>query len=193
VFNRIFELRPHLCTRPIQIISEFQTQIQPQTPGRFSQASQSSAPIGRWVTKQTYVEYPFEHGEVDNYTLDGVSIYPVSTKTLVSFLTQLPERKENAQGFHHEVNGHYYWYFWNFYFYFTTFLKKIMYFLRHTFSLTAKSTTYILSGKWSNSRTYQENIPGHPYSLWSSGLTKHKCFVCKLMSECCSVLLAIRK
>jgi hypothetical protein len=49
-------------------------------------------------------------------------------------------------------------------FYFTTFLKTIMYFLLHTFS---------------NSSTYQEDIPGHPYCLWSGGLMKHKCFVCK--------------
>ena len=39
------------------------------------------------------------------YTLDGVSIHPVTTRILASFLTQLPERKETAQGFHHEVNG----------------------------------------------------------------------------------------
>jgi hypothetical protein len=37
--------------------------------------------------------------------LDGVSIHPVITKIQVSFLTQLPERKETAQEFHHEVNG----------------------------------------------------------------------------------------
>ena len=51
------------------------------------------------------IEYPFEHGEVINYTLDDVSIHPVTTKIQVSFLTQLPERKEIAQGFHHEANG----------------------------------------------------------------------------------------
>ena len=55
--------------------------------------------------KQPGIEYPFEHGEVINYTLDGVSIHPVITKIQVSFLTQLPERKENAQGFHPEANG----------------------------------------------------------------------------------------
>ena len=49
--------------------------------------------------------YPFEHGEVINYTLDGVSIHPVTTKIQTSFLTQLLERKETAQGFHHEANG----------------------------------------------------------------------------------------
>ena len=37
-------------------------------------------------------EYPFEHGEVINYTSDGVSIHPVTTKIQASFLTQLPER-----------------------------------------------------------------------------------------------------
>ena len=50
-------------------------------------------------------EYPFEHGEVINYTLADVSIHPVTTKIQASFLTQLPERKETAQGFHHVTNG----------------------------------------------------------------------------------------
>ena len=51
------------------------------------------------------LKYPFEHCEVINYTLDGVSIHPVTTKTQVSFLAQLPERKETAQRFHHDANG----------------------------------------------------------------------------------------
>jgi hypothetical protein len=51
------------------------------------------------------IEYPFEHGKVINYTLDGVSIHPVTTKIQASFLTQLPERKETVQGFHYEING----------------------------------------------------------------------------------------
>jgi hypothetical protein len=42
-----------------------------------------------------------EHVEVINYALDGVSIHPVTTKEQACFLTQLPERKETAQGFHH--------------------------------------------------------------------------------------------
>ena len=46
-----------------------------------------------------------EHGEVINYTLDGVSIHKVTAKIQVSFLTQLPERKETTQGFYHEANG----------------------------------------------------------------------------------------
>jgi hypothetical protein len=50
-------------------------------------------------------EYPFEHGEIIHYTLDGVSIHPVTTKTQASFLTQLPERKETTRGFHHEADG----------------------------------------------------------------------------------------
>ena len=37
--------------------------------------------------------------------MDGVSIHPVTTKIKASFLTQLPERKETSQGFHHEANG----------------------------------------------------------------------------------------
>ena len=39
------------------------------------------------------------------HTLDGVSIHPNTTKIQVSFLTQLPERKETTQGFHHYANG----------------------------------------------------------------------------------------
>ena len=41
-----------------------------------------------------------------NYTLDGVSIHPVTTKIKVSFVKQLLERKEAreaTQGFHHET------------------------------------------------------------------------------------------
>ena len=55
--------------------------------------------------KKADVECPFDHGEVINYTLDGVSIHPVTTKIQASFLTQLPERKETTQRFHHEANG----------------------------------------------------------------------------------------
>jgi hypothetical protein len=32
-------------------------------------------------------------------------IHPVITNIQVSFQTQLPERKETTQGFHHEANG----------------------------------------------------------------------------------------
>ena len=68
------------CKVP-QSSSEFQTQIRPQRPGRFSIALQRRAPIGRWVeVKKTDIEYPFEHGEVINYTLVGVSTHPVTTK-----------------------------------------------------------------------------------------------------------------
>jgi hypothetical protein len=64
------------------------------------------APIGRWVKiKKADIDYPFEHGEVINNTLDGISIHPFTTKIQTSFLTQLTGRKETAQGFHHEANG----------------------------------------------------------------------------------------
>ena len=46
-----------------------------------------------------------EHGEVIFDTLYGISIHPVTTNIQASFLTQLPERKETALGFHHEANG----------------------------------------------------------------------------------------
>ena len=108
VFNMIYEQLPHLCTTHIQLSilynkipqssSEFQTKIQPQRPGRFSNSSQRRAPVGGSVKiKKADIEYPFEHGEVFNCTLDGVSIQPVTTKIQVSFLSQLPERKEITQ------------------------------------------------------------------------------------------------
>ena len=64
-----------ICKVP-QSSSEFQTQIQPQRPGRFSNALQRRAPIGRWVKqKKADIENPFEDDEVINYTLHGVSKY----------------------------------------------------------------------------------------------------------------------
>ena len=53
--------------------------------------------------RNTNIEYPFEHGEVINDTLDAVSIHPVTTKIQTSLLTQFPGRKETAQGFHHDA------------------------------------------------------------------------------------------
>ena len=55
--------------------------------------------------KKADIKYPFESAKVINYTADGISIHPVTTKIHVSFLTQLPKRKETAQIFHHESNG----------------------------------------------------------------------------------------
>ena len=49
--------------------------------------------------------HPSEHGEVINYTLEGASIDPVTTKIQVSFLTQLTQRNDTAQRFHHDGNG----------------------------------------------------------------------------------------
>ena len=65
----------------------------------FFNASQRRPPFGRWVKAD--IENTFAHGEIINYTLDGLSIHPVTTKIQACFLTQLPERKETAQGFHH--------------------------------------------------------------------------------------------
>jgi hypothetical protein len=39
------------------------------------------------------------------YILDGALIHPVTTKIQASFLPQLQERKETAQGCHHKANG----------------------------------------------------------------------------------------
>ena len=49
--------------------------------------------------KKSDIEYLFEYGEVIN------SIHPVTTKIQASFLTQLPKRKKNNQGYYHEANG----------------------------------------------------------------------------------------
>jgi hypothetical protein len=51
------------------------------------------------------IEYSFDNGEIINYTLGGISIHPVITKIQVSFITQLPERKETAQVFHHKADS----------------------------------------------------------------------------------------
>ena len=55
------------------------------------------------VKKKSDIKYPFK--QVINYSLDGVSIHPVSTKIQASFLTQLLEKKETTQGFYHEAKG----------------------------------------------------------------------------------------
>ena len=55
--------------------------------------------------KKADIQQPFEHCVFINNTLDGILIHPVTTKIQASFLTQLPERKETAQGFHHEAIG----------------------------------------------------------------------------------------
>jgi hypothetical protein len=57
--------------------------------------------------KKADIEYPFEHGAVINYNLAGVSIHPVTTKIQTSFLTQLKERKETAQGLNHKSNDYF--------------------------------------------------------------------------------------
>jgi hypothetical protein len=78
---------------------EFQTQIQQQRPGRFSNASQRRAHIGRWVQiKKADIEYPFEHGEVINYPLDGVPIHPVTIKIQVSFTNPVAGEEGNRSG-----------------------------------------------------------------------------------------------
>jgi hypothetical protein len=111
VFNMIFVWLPHLCPPHIQLplrsfirAVNYQTQIERQRPGRFSNATQR-APIGRWVKIKKQTLNISEGGEVIHYTLDGVSIHPVVTKLQASFLTPLPARKETTQGFHHETIG----------------------------------------------------------------------------------------
>ena len=52
-------------------------------------------PIGRFL-KQT--EYPFEHGEVINYTLDGVSVHSVTTNIQMSDTGILPNSVAGEEG-----------------------------------------------------------------------------------------------
>jgi hypothetical protein len=115
VSNMIFAWLPRLCTPTHTIIckvhqssSEFQTQFQLQRPGRFSrEVFQCSE---RYSKRRRLL--------VENITLNMVKIFItlwmvyLYTKSLQryshysqSLLTQLPERKETAQGFHHEANG----------------------------------------------------------------------------------------
>ena len=46
--SSLYSTHTIICNIP-QLSSAFQTQIQPQRPGRFSNALQRRAPIGRWV------------------------------------------------------------------------------------------------------------------------------------------------
>jgi hypothetical protein len=112
VFNFIFYAYisvPHTYNYLVpQSSSEFPTPIQPKRPGRCSNDSQTRAPtvlVDGQKNNRADIEYPFEHGEVISYTLNGVSIHPVTTTIQVSFQTQLLERKESTQGFHSEAKG----------------------------------------------------------------------------------------
>ena len=55
--------------------------------------------------KGGFPNFAKKHGAVINCTLDGVSIHPVNARMQAPFQTQLPARKETAQGFPHEANG----------------------------------------------------------------------------------------
>ena len=77
IISSLYPTHTDNCKVP-QLNSDFQAQIQPKRTGRFSNASQRRAPIGTWVNIKTDIEYPFEHGEVTNYTLDCVSVHPVT-------------------------------------------------------------------------------------------------------------------
>ena len=101
-----FEWLPHRCTPHIQLSVRSPSTISTTHTREIFIFSQRRALTGRSVKiKKTDAEYSFQRGEFINYTLDDVSINPVTTKIQVSFLTQLPERKETTQGFHNEANG----------------------------------------------------------------------------------------
>jgi hypothetical protein len=69
---------------------------------RFNHKDQGGFPLPRkevhllvdGLKQKADMKYPFEHGEVINDTLDGVSIHPVTTNIQTPLLTQLSERKE---------------------------------------------------------------------------------------------------
>ena len=79
----IFEGLPHLCTPHIQLIVRSLSQA-----GNFKHRFNHKDQGGFLLVEKKDIEHPFEHGEVINYTLDGVSIDPVTTKIQASFLTQ---------------------------------------------------------------------------------------------------------
>ena len=55
--------------------------------------------------KKADIKYPFEHVEDIKLHFGWLSIHPVTKRIHAPFLTLFPERKEIAQGFHHEANG----------------------------------------------------------------------------------------
>ena len=68
--------------------------VQNQNIPKHASCLQKKGTYWQMDLKKAEIEYPFEHGEVVNI--------PVTTMIQASFLTQLPERKETAQGFHNE-------------------------------------------------------------------------------------------
>ena len=107
MFNMIFEWLPHICTPHIQLsLRSLSREV--NFKHRFHHKAHEDFPMtckeGHLLALKD-IQSLFEHGEVINYTLDGVSTDPVTTKMQASFLTWWPERKETAQGFHHEANG----------------------------------------------------------------------------------------
>ena len=67
---------------------------------------QRRAVIGRWVTtKNKTLNVSFKHGQVNNYAVDYILNHPDTLKIQSSFWTELQDRKEPAQGCHHESIG----------------------------------------------------------------------------------------
>ena len=53
------------------------------------------------------IEYLFKPDQVNNYAVDDVLTHPDTSKMQASFWTELQDRKETAQGCHHEAIGHF--------------------------------------------------------------------------------------
>ena len=101
VLNKIFEWLPHLCSPHKCPSVNFKHRFRHKTSLVFPM------PHKEWhLLEEADTEYPFWAWWINTViTLHGVSIHPVTTKLRAYFKSQLPERKETAQGFHHEANG----------------------------------------------------------------------------------------
>ena len=76
----IFELTPHLLSvRSISRAVNIKHRFNNKEQGGFRMPRKEGHLLVDGLTNKTDIEYPFEHGEVINYTLDGVSTHPVTT------------------------------------------------------------------------------------------------------------------
>ncbi|KAK6323096.1 hypothetical protein J4Q44_G00054350 [Coregonus suidteri] len=95
--SSLYPTRTIIC-KVRQSSSEFQTQIQPQRPGRFSNASQRRAPIGRWVNTKIQIikEIEFYSEKVQNQGSDKErrTILKASTSQEKQLLQTLSATKE---------------------------------------------------------------------------------------------------
>ena len=97
--SSLYNTNTIICKFP-RSSSEFRRPIQ----GRFPMLRKEGHLLVYGGKKQT-LNIPMSMVRLWIELLDGVLIHPVTRKIQASFLTQLQERKETAQGLHHEANG----------------------------------------------------------------------------------------